>query len=48
MFSSNGLTLFMLCVQICCVYWIITAEFSTANTGLGGLMLRKPLSVEYS
>ena len=42
---------FMLCAQVycvLCVFGLLSAEFSTVNTVLGGLILWKPLSVEYS
>ena len=40
-----GLTISMLCVQIYCVVSIglLSAEFSTVNTGLGRPMFWKPL-----
>ena len=45
MFCSDGFQPCMLCVQIYCVACIglLSAEFSTVNTGLGMPMFWKPL-----
>ena len=46
MFCSNGLdTMHVVCTDLLCVVCIrlLSAEFSTVNTGLGRLMFWKPL-----
>ena len=51
MFSSNGFdTMHVVCTDLLCVVCIglLFAESSTVNTGLGGLMFWKPVSVEYN
>ena len=51
MFFSNGFdTTHVVCTDLLCVVCIglLSAEFSTLNTGLNRPMIWKPVSAEYS